>query len=64
MNQESFDKTLDALRKKLAATQPLNEKLQRLVRETMSEIGGPNLPPGSSPPAIRRHRLEETRGGI
>jgi hypothetical protein len=64
MNQESLDKTLDALRKKLAATRPLDDKLQRLVRDTMSEIGGHNPPPGSSAPVIRRHRLEELAVGF
>jgi hypothetical protein len=64
MNQETLNKTLEALRKKLSAAQPLNENSQQLVRETMSEIGARDPSPGSSPPVIRRHRLEELAIGF
>ena len=64
MNAETLKKTLTALQQELSRARALDEESQRLLHEIMRDVEGLAKSPGSAPPTLHRHRLEELAVGF
>jgi hypothetical protein len=64
MNPETLKKTLAALHQELSRAPTLDEQSHQLLREIMRDVEGLATSPVSTPPTLRRHRLEELAIGF